>query len=123
MPKEIYCAKCGQSLRQGKQVVKGRILNIIFPHDCGGLNQKLLDELKELRMIEPEENEFVQKLNDLRPDSALRDRREPEHTRKEINFSSAPDSIQSRFSLGPKTKPDSVGGGQTAPDENEVSDG
>jgi len=122
MPKEIYCAKCGQKLRQGKKVANQRILHIIFPHDCGELNQKLLDELAELKVIEPEENEFVQKLNEL-SNSPPRDKREPEHLRKEISYSTAPGSIQDRFSLGPKAKPDEVGHGQSVPDIDEVNDG
>lgn len=121
MPKEIYCAKCGKQLTLLRQVARGRIINSVLPHTCGEINRKLLDEISSIPdPVLEKDNEFVQKLNELKSILEIQDKRSPEHIRKEITtYSSAPEQIQSRFNLGPKTKPDGAREGEPLPDLEE----
>lgn len=58
MPKHIYCAVCGQELKQGRKAIpkKGIIVDLVWPHDCeGGVisedgpKQNILDVLNSIK--------------------------------------------------------------------------
>ena len=108
MPKHLHCAQCGTELLLLRKAIRGKIYDIVEPHQCS-------EEIAEPSQREgfvpiekprpPEsiveekfaEGKFVEKLNDLKvnpvdPFSHTDDKRKGDTMRKE-KTSSAPDGI------------------------------
>lgn len=72
MPKQFNCAQCGIVLNHTRKALKGRIYDLIEPHECGEVETPEPGDAtvfvpSDAKTNEPNYNqfEFVQKINDL----------------------------------------------------------
>lgn len=98
MPKRFNCANCGIVLAHTRKAFKGRIYDLIEPHDCDEVSEPepgdgttFVPSSEKVSSPDYNQFKFVQKINDLA--GKLHepvDHRKSDHLREEKNDSTAP---------------------------------